>query len=169
MDVQTHIAKAMHLLIPSSGHEEAVMLDNSLTPAGALDGSAEAIARFLRDMAELTGEPGDKDGVPILTLQFGSIVTVTSITSDSDLPFLTITTLLPPVGQACCFSSPTGEQPYLRAGRHADQVLWDAGEGRHVFARRIPASMLPDERSVLDAILDACDDAKAWHASAIGS
>jgi hypothetical protein len=42
------------------------------------------------------------------------------------------------------------------------EFLWDADEGRYVALRMVPIVSLPDERSVMDAILATSDLASAW-------
>ena len=139
----------------SSRHMAVPLQEDSFISAGALDGSVDAMSRFLKYMAGLVGVPGNDD-VPVLTLQFGEILTATSLMVSGDLPCLSITALLPRYELPGHFSAVVPE---------ASELLWDADEGRYVLVRKIPIALLPDERSVLDAILEASDSAKSWFAS----
>jgi hypothetical protein len=42
------------------------------------------------------------------------------------------------------------------------EFLWDADEGRYMGLRMVPIGSLPDERSVMDAILATSDLALDW-------
>jgi hypothetical protein len=42
------------------------------------------------------------------------------------------------------------------------EFLWDADDGRHIGLRLVPIASLPDERSVMDAIVETSDMAAAW-------
>jgi len=143
-------------------HRQASMLqDDTLDDTGALDGSVTAMCRFLEQMAALADEPGDGSGAPLLKLLFGDIDTVTSISAGGGVPCLSITALMPRR------AVPDPLQAVRSPAPHDSEILWDAGEGRYVMVRRTPVAQFADERSVLDAILNAADDAKAWFAVAV--
>lgn len=116
-----------------------------------LDGSATAMLRCLSQLSACVA--ADRPSLPILELQFGDIVTVTTLSQTDHAPHLVIAVLLPrtPMPQFC--------DSY---DAHWGDLLWDADEGRHVVLRSLALSALPDERSVLDAIMDSKDAASGW-------
>jgi hypothetical protein len=118
---------------------------------GTLDGSLSQVAALLRELIQLTGHDGDD--VPVLELQFGDILTRTALHA-LDQNYLVITAMLPKFGDG------DGARP-APPGRDME-FLWDADEGRYVALRMVPIRSLPDERSVMDAILATSDLASAW-------
>lgn len=116
---------------------------------GTLDGSLARITALLRELIELTGH--DVDDVPVLELQFGDILTRTA-SHPLDRNYLVITVMLPKCGD--------GGGPVPQ--RRDMEFLWDADDGRHIGLRMVPIGSLPDERSVMDAILETSDMAAAW-------
>jgi hypothetical protein len=116
---------------------------------GTLDGSLARITALLRDLIELTGH--DEGGVPVLELQFGDVLTRTALHA-LDQNVLVITAMLP----AC------GAGGYRAPHAQDIEFLWDADEGRYIGLRMVPIGSLPDERSVMDAILATSDMASAW-------
>jgi hypothetical protein len=126
--------------------------------SSALDGSVVQLTRLLRELVELTGE--EAGPVPTLELQFGDILTRTTVQA-SDGGCLLITAMLPKCD----------EPGYVAlAGASASEIeyLWHADEGCHVGVRRVPVRELPDERSVMDAIMATSDQAAAWFADLCG-
>lgn len=164
MDYHSNIAiGALVPGMPQPLHKAAILQDGPSDNPGKLDGSIAAMSHFLEEMAGLVDAGGPSEA-PILTLQFDEIVTVTSLSVTEDLPCLSITALLPRREQPISLAL-AQERPVAAAEGEENQVLWDAGEGRYVLARKIPIAHFADERSVLDAILDAADAAKSWLAS----
>jgi hypothetical protein len=129
----------------------------STNAAGPLDGSAAQVIRFLRELIEMTGE--EAQSVPVLELQLGDILTRTTVQSD-DGYYLLITAFLPK-----CRNAGYIAQASAAVSKQAEQgieYLWHADEGRHMGVRRVALADLPDERSVMDAILTTSDQAAAW-------
>jgi hypothetical protein len=124
---------------------------------GTLDGSLSRITALLRELIALTGHDGG--GVPVLELQFGDILTRTTLHA-LDKNYLLITAILPKCGDSrhVCVPAGTGPAPH---GQDME-FLWHADEGRYVGLRMVPIRSLPDERSVMDAILATSDQASAW-------
>lgn len=128
----------------------------------SLDGSVEALNRFLQELVEMTGQGSGADSVPVLELVFGDITTMTSLSIAGDAACLSITALLPrkaqtdyqPLSSVPVAMSVTAEREY--------ECLWHADEGRYVMVRRIPIENLRDERTVMDAVLDTSDQAAKW-------
>lgn len=116
--------------------------------SGTLDGSLARITALLRELIAMTGQ--DEDGVPVLELQFGDILTRTTLHA-LDKNYLVITAILPK----------GGDSPPAPHGQDME-FLWHADDGRYVGLRMVPIVSLPDERSVMDAILAASDEASAW-------
>jgi hypothetical protein len=149
---------------PAQRFRESSNLHQDLSIAdGTLDGSIGQLTRFLRELIEMTGQ--EAGAVPVLELQFGEILTTTTIQTD-DGNCLLITALLPK-----CRPSPYLSQA---AASHflqnADDIhyLWHADEGRYIGLRRIQISGLNDERSVMDAIMATADQAANWFSTRRG-
>ena len=125
------------------------MQNDAGTAPGTLDGSLARITALLRELIELTGH--DEGGVPVLELQFGDILTRTALHALGQ-SYLVITAMLPTCGDGG-YRAPHGQDM---------EFLWDADEGRYIGLRMVPIGSLPDERSVMDAILATSDMASAW-------
>ena len=110
-------------------------------------GTARTTA-LLRELIGLTGRDGDE----VLELQFGDVLTRTALHA-LDRQYLVVTALLPPCGDGGC---------PVPARMDDMEFLQDADEGRYVGLRLVPIGSLPDERSVLDAILATSDMAADW-------
>jgi hypothetical protein len=135
------------------------MVENDDGESGAaLDGSAGAATRLLADLAALAGQ--HCAGTPVLELMVGDIVAFTSVASDAAC--LTVTARLPVDGH--CGYLPAGAALRERLAQDGIECRWHADEGCYVAVRSVPLSALPDERSLMDAILDTVDAARAWHA-----
>ena len=132
--------------------------DDAGNAPDTVDGSRSRITGLLRELIELTGD--DERAVPVLELQFGDVLTRTALhTRDQD--YLVITAILPKCGDSgyVCARSDGAPAP------HDTEFLWDADEGRYIGLRMVPIASLPDERSVMDAILMTSDKAAAWMAA----
>ena len=125
--------------------------------AGTLDGSLSRITALLRELIEMTGN--DAGGVPVLELQFGNILTRTTLHA-LDRNALLITAILPTCSDRGPVCLPAGAYPALHG--QDMEFLWHADDGRYIGLRMVPIGSLPDERSVMDAILEAADQASAW-------
>jgi hypothetical protein len=130
--------------------------------AGEPDGSLVSLTGFLRELAALAGQGGTH--IPILELQFGDIETRTTVERIGKSEFLTVTALLPR-SECPPYLSPK-PAALLPTGvpQQAATILWDKEELRYIATRRVPVSDLPDERSVMDAILQTSDEAIGWFA-----
>lgn len=139
------------------------MHDDPPDTSGALDGSVEAVDRFLRDMTALADQK--VNAVPVLELQIGEILAKTSVKTSAGCHYLLVTAFLPSCGQSYCWpgSSPTLGAQAASVGH--TEFLWHADEGRYIAMNKIPISALHDERSLMDAILTTCDEADAWLSS----
>ena len=125
------------------------MQNDGASAPGTLDGSLVRITALLRELIELTGH--DVGDVPVLELQLGDILT-RSAAHALDKNVLVITAMLPKCGDRGC-PPPQGQDM---------EFLWDADDGRYIGLRMVPIGSLPDERSVMDAILETSDMAAAW-------
>lgn len=128
----------------------------------ALDGSAADVKRFLRELAELIGQDPQSHIAPVVELQFGDVFTATSLSVAEGAACLSITALLPRDEQL----DYSPHSPATSAIVPNGECLWHADEGRYVVVRKMPIAELPDERSVMDTILDTADLAAAWFAEA---
>jgi hypothetical protein len=125
-------------------------LQNDVDDApGTPEGPVSWIATLLRELIALTGH--DEGDASVLELQFGDILTRTALHA-LDKNHLVITAMLPKCGGG----------RYLAPHGQDMEFLWDADDGRYVGLRMIPIGSLPDERSVMDAILATSDLASAW-------
>jgi len=119
--------------------------------------------RFLHEMVEYVGQADNCYTVPVIELQLGAVLTVTSLLLDSPGPSLSITALLPRQEQAgyhdVLHTVTIGGFLGISGG---GEFFWHAEQGRFVVVRLVPVLDLPDERSVLDAILDLSEDAFDW-------
>ena len=131
---------------------------------GTLDGSVAQVTRFLRELIEMTGQEAQAE--PVLELQLGEILTRTSVQT-VDRNYLLITAFLPKCRRSHYISQANAATSLLAA--EGVEYLWHADEGRHIGVRRVPITDLPDERSVMDAILTTADQAAAWFSSRRGS
>lgn len=138
------------------------LLQDISDPSGTLDGSFAAINQFLLQLVEMTGQGTRTEKAPVLELQFGGILTVTSLSTWNGIACLSIAALLP-VDEKIDF--------FLQASVLASasfcavpdcEFLWQADENRCVVLCKIAISDLPDERSVMDAIMDTSDHAERW-------
>jgi hypothetical protein len=125
--------------------------------AGTLDGSLARITALLRELIGMTGQ--DEGDVPVLELQFGDILTRTTLHA-LDRNYLLVTAILPKCGDSRHVCVPSGTVP-VPHGQDME-FLWHADDGRYVGLRMVPIGSLPDERSVMDAILATSDKASAW-------
>jgi hypothetical protein len=137
--------------------------DNWVESPCKLDGSIEAMVTCLEALVNLTCQNNSEYSVPVLALQFGEISTMTSVLVVSERGYLSITALLPRraddvVQSTACLNISTKIDG-------ARNLLWHADKGCYVIERKLPVSIFLNERSVLDAIADAADEATVWHAS----
>lgn len=127
---------------------------------GRLDGSVVAVERFLREMSGLAGQDGESGDPPVLELRFGEVLTLSSVIADAVAPGLGITAFLPRRSQPDYGSMGSLQSAMQDSLVGETDLLWHAEEGCYVLTRKVLLTDLPDERSVLDAILDTAD--KAW-------
>lgn len=127
-----------------------------INAGGTLDGSLAQLTHFLRELIAMTGQTAAD--VPVLELQLDDITTRTTVQA-ADGNFLLISALLPKSSGAG-YSTEPGAQ-----ATHNIEYLWHADEGRYIGVRKVPIAHLPDERSVMDAILTTSDRAAAWFAT----
>ncbi|WP_136416927.1 MULTISPECIES: hypothetical protein [Oxalobacteraceae] len=127
---------------------------------GRLDGSVAAVERFLREMSGLAGQDSESRVTPVLELRFGDVLTLSSVIADTAAPGLGITAFLPRRSQPDYGSMTSAQSAMQLSFAGETELLWHAEEGRYVLTRKILLTDFPDERSVLDAILDTAD--KAW-------
>jgi len=128
---------------------------------GSLDGSVKDMERFLRELVSMSGQLCHRPNSVVIELYFGEIRTMTSA-SQGPPAHLTIIALLPRIDG-------TNYGPQSRtliSGPQLDfddsELIWHADDGRFVLIRSVLLAKLPDERSVMDAILEASDRASAF-------
>jgi hypothetical protein len=111
---------------------------------------------MLLELAELADQKPDP-ARPVLELLFDDILTRTSIQDDGETTLLAITAFLPRSERR--LHEETAMQMALDPASTC--LLWDADEGRYVLLAQVPAINLPDDRSLMDAILDTFEKAQA--------
>lgn len=136
--------------------------DTSFDDIGVFDRSPTGITRFLRELVELAGQSDDSYGVPVLELQFGEILTRTVLSTDGPVACLSVAAFLPRMGHDEYRYGSREELPYSMKLPEGSDFFWHADDGRYVVIRNISLDDLPDEPSVMDAILDTSDLAKEW-------
>lgn len=138
------------------------MQQETLYSTGKLDGSAAGMKRLLQELVELAGQVNDVQ-TPVLELQFGDVLTKTTVSVSRGIQCLSVIALLPRTeklnhlspSSRLLASSPTSERE--------TELLWHADEGRYVVVCNTPISDLPEDVSVLDTILDTSEQARAWY------
>ena len=132
-----------------------------MNAGGALDGSAADAMRCLRELAALAGQEGD---VPVLELQLGGILTRTAVHAGGG-GWLVITAQATGDGPAPAPDAPAPDAPptdAMETGERGElEMLWDADQGGLMAVRRVALRDLPDEHSLMDAILVTADLAAA--------
>jgi hypothetical protein len=153
--------------IQQTPHGIPTLPRNSSETMGELDCSVADMQRFLRELVELAGQVDQSHAAPVLELEFGEVLTRTTVSTNGKSACLSIIALLPRSEQLNYQTEPLSAPLSSAAGKV--EFLWHADEGRYVVIRNIPLTDLPDEPSVMDAIMDTSDEAKAWFASAHAS
>lgn len=134
-----------------------------------IDDTVVRMQRFLAELVEFSGQTENDYGAPVIELQFGDVMTITSLLLDVPGPSLSITTLLPCQEEAGFFDMSYCWNFFSDTTlTMQSELLWHADKGHYVMLRQIPILDLLDERSVMDAILDASSDAANWLASVSG-
>lgn len=137
---------------------------------GSLDGSAERLHRYLQELVEMTGQTDSTHAAPVLTLLLGDICTSTALSTIGAAPCLSITAILPRAKRSEYQPLSTMPSTMSEAFAREYEFMWHADEGKYVVVRNVPITALVNERCVLDAILEASDQAVKWFASVcIGS
>lgn len=135
-----------------------------------MDDAVERMQRFLQEMVDFVDQTDIRYAVPVIELQLGAVLTVTSLLLKSPGPSLSITAFLPrqgatPYRDVLHAMSVGGYQGIVGGG----EFFWHAEQGCFVVVRLVPVLDFQDERSVLDAILDLADDAFNWFCGIFGT
>jgi hypothetical protein len=137
-------------------------LRDTTDTTGALDGSAADLQRLLQELVELAGQEDDAEAAPVLELQFGDVLTKTTMSVSHGVECLSVTALLPMTE----YLNGDCRQPRVLAASGATEgeikLLWHADEERYVVVCTTPISELSREVSVLDTIMDTSEQARAW-------
>lgn len=163
----TSLANAINAALPHSAQhfrESSTLQQAPSNADGTLDGSVAQVTRFLRELIGMTGQ--EIEAVPVLELQLGEILTRTTIQT-ADRSYLLITAIMPKCRRSHYLLQASAETSL--EDEEDIHYLWHADEGRHIGVRRIPIAKLPDERSVMGAILTMADETGAWFSERRGS
>jgi hypothetical protein len=139
-----------------------ILQQHTLDTAGKLDGSATGMKRLLRELVELAGQLDDVQAAPVLELQFGEVLTKTTVSVSRGVQCLSISALLPKSEESTHLSGSSRLLASSPASESETELLWHADEGRYVVVCNTPISELPEDISVLDTILDTSEQARAW-------
>ena len=148
---------ALPLRAAHNFRESSILEQDPHIADGTLDGSVGQLTRFLRELIAMTGQ--DETDVPVLELQFGDILTKTTVQT-AERHYLVITAYMPQSRPH--YTSQATAMTSLQDTEEDIHYLWHADEGRYVGIRRIPVTNFPDEPSVMDAIMTTSDQASAW-------
>jgi hypothetical protein len=141
----------------------AIPTDEWYESACKLDGSIDAMGKCLNVLMKLTCQDINEHSVPVLELRFGEILTMTSLLTIDGRGYLSITAFIPrPTGDVLQSTAHLAKSATIEGDT---TILWHANDGCYVIVRKLPISVFWDERSVLDAIADASDEAMAWQAA----
>lgn len=125
------------------------------------------MARLLRELVQITTQAESTSEPPMLELQFGDIVTSTTLLANDDMQCLVIIAQLPRSGHSirsrgCQPSWSSSLSPPLEL-----ELAWHADKGCYLALKQMAISEFTDEASVLDDILDTADRSRNWYISAL--
>jgi hypothetical protein len=135
---------------------------HSLDTNGKLDGTAEGMKRLLEELVELAGQNDQSQSSPVLELQFGDVLTKTTLSVRRGVQCLSVRALLPRIEESHFMSRSSRLLASTPASESETELRWHAGEGRYVVDCNTPISELPRDASVLDTIIDTSEQARAW-------
>jgi hypothetical protein len=124
--------------------------------------SADGMQWLLQELVDLAGQHDDLAAAPVLELQFGDVVTRTTLAVNDGVQCLSVVAELPMtkhIGQPPQSSRPLPSS----TTQQRTEVMWHAGAGRYIIVSTTPISELPKDTSVLDTILDTSEYARAWY------
>lgn len=130
---------------------------------GILDDTVDSVFRLLQELVLLAGQENARHALPVLELQFGDVLTISSLLEVDGLAYLSVTANLPKLVIHKCL--PQAELHSLTPTTLAcdGELLWHADQGRYVLLRQISLHSLADDIAVMDAIMDSSDQAAAWY------
>jgi hypothetical protein len=137
-------------------------LRDTTDTTGALDGSAADMQRLLQELADLIGQDDDIDTAPVLELQFGDVLTKTTMSVRHGVECLSVTALLPMTENLNGKCRQSRVLATSGASEGEIRLVWHEDEERYVVVCTTPISALSREVSVLDTILDTSEQARAW-------
>lgn len=143
-------------------HKALILQKNNQDTAGELNSSVTEVKRFLMELIVLAAQ--EAPGAPVLELQIGEILTRTAVELSGNDRYLSITALLPRCEQPHYLPLPFSPL-VVEYSMENTEFLWHADEGRYIVVRKVPVTELPDELSVMDAILTTSDLANTYFAS----
>ncbi|MEN3365108.1 MAG: hypothetical protein V7606_2382 [Burkholderiales bacterium] len=124
--------------------------------------SAAGMRWLLNELVDLAGQHDELAATPVLELQFGDVVTRTTVAINDGIQCLSVVAELPlteHIGQP-----PQSSRPLPTSiTQQRTELSWHADSGRYVVVSTTPVSALPEDTSVLDAILDTSEYARAWY------
>jgi hypothetical protein len=106
---------------------------------------------LLQELVALADQHDDLNTAPVLELQFGDVVTRTTLAVNDGIPCLSVVAELPRtehIGQPPQSSRPL---PAPTIARQRTELLWHADAGRYVVVSTTPIAALPEETSVLSS------------------
>lgn len=129
---------------------------------GDIAGSFDRCKRFLGELEFMTGHASRHNESPVLELQMADVVVAASIEPDQVMPYLLISTLLPRYYQNASSGETSSSAALPMATSRAARATWGSSNKRFVLMQKIPINEFPDERSLLDAVIQAAREASRW-------
>lgn len=138
------------------------ILQQTVDTTVKLDGSVSCMKRLLQELVELAGQDEHMESTPVLELQFGDVLTRTTVSVNRGVQCLSVVAELPKTEKLNALSPPSRLLDSSPISDSEVELLWHANEGHYVVVSNTPISELPEDVSVLDAILDTSEQARAW-------
>jgi hypothetical protein len=138
------------------------ILQHNLDTTVKLDGSVSCVKRLLQELVELAGQDDYIDATPVLELQFGEVLTRTTLSVKRGIQCLSVVAELPRTEKLNYLSPPSRLLDSSLVSDSETELLWHADEGRYAVVSNTPISEIAEDVSVLDTILDTSEQARAW-------
>lgn len=157
---------AIPLVLPAPGislfKRWGSILRQTLDTTVQFDSSVNCVKRLLKELVELAGQADEIQSAPVLELQFGEVLTKTTLSVNRGIQCLSVVAELPRTEKLnhVCPSSRPVVSPAMPDSQ--TELLWHADEGRYMIVSNTPVSELSEDVSVMDTILDTSEQARAW-------
>jgi hypothetical protein len=137
-------------------------VQQNIPDAPAPRNRAAGIRWLLQELVDLAGQHDDVNAMPVLELQFGAVLTRTTLAVNDGIQCLSVVAELPMTERIGAAQQPSRPLP-SSTRQQRTELLWQAHASRYVVVSTTPVSTLPEDTGVLDAILDTSEYARAWY------